>query len=404
MHPIFTSPSSSRKGLGVVALASTVLLLAVSMGNGGAAGSTTRNAPSCNRGDLNIERSRYGTAPGGGTVHLYKLTNSHCMRVRIITYGGIIQSLSVPNRNGRVRNVALGFSSLDQYVNQNDPYFGAIIGRYANRIADGRFTLDGVTYDLPVNNDPNTLHGGPKGFHTRVWGAQPVQDTNSVGLRLSYTSRDGEQGFPGRLETEVRYTLTENNALRMHYLATTNKPTVINLTNHSYFNLGGEGSGTIYDHKLKIHANHYSPVDSTLIPTGRIARVAGTPFDFRTFKAVGARIRNSHPQLLTGLGYDHNYVLNGGQGLKPAARLADPESGRVLHILTTEPGIQFYSGNFLDGTLIGTSGHTYRQSDGLALETQHYPDSPNQRKFPSTVLRPNETYDTTSVFRFSTTG
>ncbi len=401
MQPTF---SSRRKRLRAAIVGSTVLLLAASLGPSSAAGSVSSGAPDCNRGRPSIDRQRYGTAPGGAPVHLYKLTNSHCMRVKIITYGGIIQSLSVPNRHGRSRNVALGFSSLDDYVEQNDPYFGAIIGRYANRIANGEFTLDGVTYELPVNNDPNTLHGGPKGFHTKVWDAQPVQDADSVGLRLSYTSRDGEQGFPGRLETEVTYTLTENNALRMHYMATTSKPTVVNLTNHSYFNLGGEGTGTIYDHKLKINANRYTPVDSTLIPTGRIARVAGTPFDFRTPKAVGARIRNSHPQLLTGLGYDHNYVLNGGRGLQPAARLADPKSGRVLHILTTEPGVQFYSGNFLDGTLVGTSGHTYRQGDGLALETQHYPDSPNQRHFPSTVLRPNETYDTTTVFRFSTTG
>jgi len=399
-----TTLLSPKKSLRAVLVGMAVLLLAASIGAGGAAGSVSHSAPGCSRGNLNIARERFGTAPGGAAVHLYRLTNSHCMRVKIITYGGIIQSLSVPNRNGRTRNVALGFSNLDDYVEQNDPYFGAIIGRYANRIANGEFTLDGVTYELPVNNDPNTLHGGPKGFHTKVWDAQPLQDADSVGLELDYTSRDGEQGFPGRLETQVRYTLTENNALRMHYLATTSKPTVVNLTNHSYFNLGGEGTGTIYDHRLKINANHYTPVDSTLIPTGRIARVAGTPFDFRTSKTVGARIRNSHPQLLTGLGYDHNYVLNGGRGLRPAARLTDPKSGRVLHILTTEPGIQFYSGNFLDGTLIGTSGHTYRQSDGLALETQHYPDSPNQRDFPSTVLRPNATYDTTTVFRFSTTG
>ncbi len=399
-----TTLLSPKKSVRAVLVGMAVLLLAASIGAGGAAGSVSHSAPGCSRGSLNIARERFGTAPGGAAVHLYRLTNSHCMRVKIITYGGIIQSLSVPNHNGRTRNVALGFSNLDDYVEQNDPYFGAIIGRYANRIANGEFTLDGVTYELPVNNDPNTLHGGPKGFHTKVWDAQPLQDADSVGLELSYTSRDGEQGFPGRLETQVRYTLTENNALRMHYLATTSKPTVVNLTNHSYFNLGGEGTGTIYDHRLKINANHYTPVDSTLIPTGRIARVAGTPFDFRTSKTVGARIRNSHPQLLTGLGYDHNYVLNGGRGLRPAARLTDPKSGRVLHILTTEPGIQFYSGNFLDGTLIGTSGHTYRQSDGLALETQHYPDSPNQRNFPSTVLRPNETYDTTTVFKFSTTG
>lgn len=400
MYPTTTSRGKVTRA----AVVGTALLLLAAMMIPSGFARSSQAAPACSRGSLDITRQRYGTAPGGEAVHLYRLTNSHCMRVDIITYGGIIQSLSVPNRNGRSRNVALGFARLRDYVQNNDPYFGAIIGRYANRIANGEFTLDGVTYELPVNNDPNTLHGGPEGFHTKVWEAQPSQGPDRVALRLNYTSADGEQGFPGRLETEVRYVLTENNALRMRYLATTNKPTVVNLTNHSYFNLGGEGTGTIYDHNLKINANHYTPVDSTLIPTGRIARVAGTPFDFRTSKAVGARIRNSHPQLLIGRGYDHNYVLNGGRGLKPAARLADPKSGRVLHILTTEPGIQFYSGNFLDGTLVGTSGHTYRQSDGLALETQHYPDSPNQPEFPSTVLRPGETYDTTTVFRFSTIG
>ena len=398
MNPIRTS--SKRVIRPVVLVGAAVVLLAASMSAPVAAGSSG-TAPDCNRGSLDITRRPYGTAPGGKAVHLYRLTNSHCMRVDIITYGGIIQSLSVPNRNGKARNVALGFADLEDYVENNDPYFGAIIGRYANRIANGQFTLDGVTYELPVNNDPNTLHGGPRGFHTKVWGARPLEGPNTVGLRLTYTSPDGEQGFPGRLETTVRYVLTENNALRMRYRATTTEPTVVNLTNHSYFNLSGEGSGTIYDHNLKINASHYTPVDPTLIPTGRIARVAGTPFDFRTPKVIGGRIRNSHPQLLIGRGYDHNYVLD-GRGMKPAARLADPKSGRVLHILTTEPGIQFYSGNFLDGTLVGTSGHTYRQSDGLALETQHYPDSPNQPDFPSTVLRPGETYDTTTVFKFTT--
>jgi aldose 1-epimerase len=366
----------------------------------GTAGARSRGCPDR---QPNVEVSPFGTTPAGEEVDLYTLSNSHCVEVKIITYGGIVQALRVPDRDGRLRNVVLGFDNLDDYVNNNSPYFGAIIGRYANRIAEGKFTLDGTTYRLAVNNPPNALHGGPTGFHTKVWDGEAFVRSHRVGVRLAYTSPDGEEGYPGTLQTEVVYTLTDDNALRIEYHATTDEPTIVNLTNHSYFNLEGEGSGTIYDHVLKISADRYTPVDATLIPTGELSPVAGTPFDFRRPTTIGARIRADHPQILIGRGYDHNFVLKGG-GTRPtlAARVVDPASGRVLTIRTTEPGMQFYSGNFLDGTLVGTSGHVYRQSDGFALETQHYPDSPNQPNFPSTVLRPGEEFDSTTVFKFST--
>jgi aldose 1-epimerase len=323
--------------------------------------------------------------------------------VKLITYGVAIQSLKVPDRHGRRANVTLGFNNLGDYLKSTNPYFGCITGRYANRIANGRFTLDGVTYQLARNNGPNHLHGGNVGFDKVVWDAEVVRGKGFVGVRFHYLSPDGDENYPGALNTFVTYTLNNRNALRMRYEATTDAPTIVNLTNHAYWNLAGEGSGDINDHELLLRASHYTPVDPTLIPTGEIAPVGGTPFDFRDSTRIGKRIRDNHPQLVIGRGYDHNWVLDRrSSGLKLAARLKDPRSGRVLEVLTEEPGIQFYSGNFLDGTLYGTSGRAYRQGDGLALETQHFPDSPNHANFPSTVLRPGDTYDTTTVYRFST--
>jgi aldose 1-epimerase len=349
-----------------------------------------------------ITRQAWGRTTAGVAVDRYTLS-ANGMRVRILTYGGILQSIETPDRRGRPANVTLGFDNLRDYETKS-PYFGCITGRYANRIAKGRFTLDGVQYQLPINNDPNSLHGGTVGFDKHVWQATPMTTNDGVALRLRFTSPDGDQGYPGELTATVTYTLTDDRAIRMDYLATTSKPTVVNLTNHAYFNLAGEGSGTIDGHQLMLNASRYTPVDSTLIPTGAIDPVAGTPMDFRRATAIGARNRDGFPQLVIGRGYDHNWALDRRDDtytrLELAARATDPGSGRQLTVLTTEPGIQFYGGNFLDGTLVGTSGRVYRQGDGFALETQHYPDSPNHANFPSTVLRPGQTYRTTTVYQF----
>jgi aldose 1-epimerase len=377
-------------------------------------------------GSLSIEKESFGQLPDGTAIDRYTLSNGR-VTAKIITYGGIIQELWAPDRRGRTANVTLGFADLAGYTTgapgyppgaaPNPAYFGAIIGRYGNRIANGRFALDGNEYTLDINNDPNSLHGGFLGFDKQVWAATPSLGKRSVSLALTRTSDEGEgcthtippdcTGYPGNLEVEVVYRLDKRNNLWMDYTATTDESTVVNLTNHAYWNLAGEGTGTIYDHQLTLNAPSYTPVDATLIPTGAIDPVAGTPFDFTTPHAVGERIRENHPQLVFGRGYDHNWVLDrpaGDTRLIEAAKLRDPFSGRALTVWTTEPGIQFYSGNFLDGTLYGTSGRAYRQGDGLALETQHYPDSPNKPQFPSTRLDPGDTYETTTIYSFSASG
>ncbi len=342
----------------------------------------------------------YGKTADGNSIEEYTLRNARGMEIKLITFGGILTSIRVPDRNGRHANVALGFGRLAKYEAEH-PYFGAITGRYANRIAGGRFSLDGVEYHLFKQDGANSLHGGEVGFDKRVWAATPVDK----GVELSYLSADGEEGYPGNLNVNARYSLSADNVLRIDYSATTDAPTIVNLTNHSYFNLMGEGEGTIYDHILTLNADAYTPTDAGQIPTGEIASVAGTPFDFRVPKMIGPGQRSADPQIVMAKGYDHNFVLNRG-GLSDgelgfAARVYEPRSGRIMEVWTTEPGVQFYAGNVLDTTLVGASGRLYRQSDGLALETQHFPDSPNQPGFPSTVLRPSERYESTTEYRFS---
>jgi aldose 1-epimerase len=348
-----------------------------------------------------VSKASFGTTPDGQVVDVYTLRGAGGMEVRAITFGGIITSIRVPDRRGNLADVALGFNELTPYL-RNPPYFGAIIGRYGNRIAKGRFTLGGRTYTLAVNNAPNHLHGGIKGFDKVVWKAEPFTSGDDVGLAFTHTSPDGDEGYPGTLNVKVTYTLDAGNALSFEYEATTDKPTPVNLTQHSYFNLAGEGTGDILGHVLTIYASRMTPVDASLIPTG-IAPVDGTPFDFRVPTPIGGRIRDNDPQIRNGNGYDHNFVLDrNGNGLSLAARVEEPVSGRVLEVSTTEPGMQFYTGNFLDGSLTGKSGRPYAQRTGFALETQHYPDSPNQPAFPSTILEPGQTYHSKTVYTFKT--
>jgi len=350
--------------------------------------------------EASVTRGSFGRLPDGTAVEVFTLTNTAGVEVRAITYGGIIVSIRTPDRVGTPGDIALGYDTLDGYV-KNNPYFGCIAGRYANRIAKGRFTLDGQTRTLATNNGPNHLHGGVKGFDKVVWGGEPFKNASGVGVVLTYTSRDGEEGYPGTLKTRVTYTLTDRNELAVAYEATTDKATVVNLTQHTYFNLAGAGTRDILGHELQLDADRYTPIGATLIPTGELAPVAGTPFDFRKPVAIGARINQDHPQLEAGGGYDHNFVLaRTGPGLSHAARVVDPTTGRTLDIATTEPGIQLYSGNFLDGTITGKAGRVYAHRSGFCLETQHFPDSPNQPTFPSTVLRPGQEYKTTTVFTF----
>jgi aldose 1-epimerase len=345
-----------------------------------------------------VTRAAFGQLPDGTAVESFTLRNSHGVEVRAITYGAIIVSLRVPDRDGRFDDVVLGHDDLAGYV-ASSPYFGAVVGRYGNRIAKGRFTLDGKTYTLATNNGPNHLHGGVRGFDKVVWKADPPAP-GAASVTFRYTSPDGEEGYPGTLAARVTYTLSDRDELTFEYSATTDKATPINLTQHSYFNLGAPGSD-ILGHELTLDADRFTPVDATLIPTGQLAPVSGTPFDFRKPTAIGARIGQDDEQLRRGGGYDHNFVLNRpGEGLRRAGRLADPRSGRTMEILTTEPGVQFYSGNFLDGTIKGKGGVVYKHRSGLCLETQHFPDSPNQPSFPSTIQRPGKEYRSKTVLVF----
>ncbi len=348
-----------------------------------------------------IKRQVFGEVPGYGMVDLYTLVNRNGFEARITNYGGIVVSLFAPDRNGVWADVVLGYDTLEDYLKDNSPYFGSIVGRVGNRIAGGRFSLDGVEYTLARNNGPNHLHGGIRGFDKVVWAAEALGGPDGPVLRLSYTSSDGEEGYPGTLETVVTYTVTSDNELRIDYGAFTDRPTVVNLTHHSYFNLAGTGSGNILGHELTINSDRFTPIDDTLIPTGEVRSVKGTPLDFTVPALIGARIGDDYDQLAFGIGYDHNWVLNRpDKGLSFAARVREPGSGRVMEVYTTEPAIQFYSGNFLDGTITGKGGAVYRQRDGLCLETQHYPDSPNKPEFPSIVLRPGERYAQTTTYRF----
>lgn len=349
-----------------------------------------------------VSRDSFGTLPDGTEVHLYTLTNANGLVARITNYGGIMTELHVPDREGKIEDILLGSDRLEDYLSQTF-YLGALIGRYGNRIDGGRFELDGSTYKLPANDGDNHLHGGVKGFDKVPWTAKPVE--GRAALELSYLSEDGEQGYPGNLDVTVVYELTDENALVIRYEATTDAPTIVNLTQHNYYNLRGQGEGSIVDHELQIHADRYTPVDEGLIPTGELAPVEGTPMDFRKPRPIGSRIEAENEQLARGAGYDHNWVLSNepSEGdLRLAARLYEPGSGREMTVLTSEPGLQFYSGNFLDGTLAGKDGAVYHFRYGLCLETQHFPDSPNQPEFPSTRLDPGETYRTTTHYVFST--
>jgi aldose 1-epimerase len=346
-----------------------------------------------------VTKASFGTADGQ-SVDLYTLRNVHGVEARITNYGGILVSLKVPDRNGKFDDVVLGFNDLDTYL-KGHPYFGALIGRYGNRIAKGRFTLNGVEYKLAVNNGENTLHGGLKGFDKVVWTGKEMKTKGGPAVVLTYLSKDGEEGYPGNLNVRVVYTLTNNNELKIEYSATTDKDTVTNLTHHSYFNLAGEGNGDILSHIVTINGSRFLPTDAGSIPTGELRKVAGTPFDFLTAHAIGERINQDEEQLKLGNGYDHTWIINGRPGtLRLAATAYESTSGRTMQVWTTEPGVQFYTGNFLDGTLTGKSGKIYQRRFGFCFETQHYPDSPNHPAFPTTTLKKGATYRSTTIYRF----
>jgi aldose 1-epimerase len=410
---------SNRAQLATRISAAAILALgltaALGLGQASAAPTSAGKAAGCSP---TVSKQAYGSAYDSYfkknlPVYRYTLTNCRGMQVKILSWGGTTQSITVPGRNGKKADVILGFKTLKDYVTEDSPavtvnggpYFGELPGRYANRIAKGEFTLDGKTYHLPINNNGNTLHGGLIGFGNHVWASHAVHNSNGAGVALTIVSPNGDQGFPGKLTLTVTITLNNQNDLRLHYHATTNKPTVVNFTNHDYFNLAGEASGTAYNQKVQINADRYTPTDSTQIPTGVLAPVAGTPFDFRTPHTIGSRINVDNKQLLIAQGYDHNWVLNKTgptlDGLRLAARAWDPGSGRELSVWTDQPGVQFYSANFLTGTLVGISNHIYRQGDGYTFETQHFPNSPNQPNFPTTTLNPGQVFNSTTIDQFS---
>ena len=349
-------------------------------------------------------RSSFGSMPDGRTVEAVKLQNGHGTSVTVISYGARVQSLLTPDRDGHVADVALGYSTMDGYLSKRQ-FFGATVGRFANRIAKGRFTLDGVRHQLTLNDGPNSLHGGSGGLDTRLWNVAAVTQGPTASVTFSDVSPDGDQGYPGRLAVTVTYSLSEDNQLTIDHRATTDKTTIVNLSNHTYWNLDGEGSGTVMDQTLTIPADEITPTDDTLIPTGAFLAVAGTPYDFRRAKAIGKDIRDGHSQqLMAGKGYDMNWVISRAKSARPrlVAQVESPDSGRVLRLYSDQPGLQFYSGNFLDGTTVGKSGHTYRQGDAFVLEPQFFPDTPNHPAFGSAVLRPGQVYENRMVYRFST--
>ncbi|WP_213879225.1 aldose epimerase family protein [Pseudomonas sp. dw_358] len=355
---------------------------------------------------LTQQRSDFGKLTDGTPIEKYTLSNSHGMHVSVITYGAVLQSVIVPDKHGKADDVLLGFDDPQSYQKNADPHFGATIGRYGNRIANGTFSLDGQVYKIPLNAGPNAMHGGPKGFDTHVWKATPTQSKGSVGVTLSYVSPDGEMGFPGTLKTEVTYSLNERNELRIHYHATTDKPTVLNLTNHGYYNLAGAGNGTVLDQVATLHASHYTPVSAKLIPTGELAAVAGTPMDFLKPTVIGTHIKDDNQQLKYAEpakgGFDFNYVLDTkGDLSKTAVEISDPVSGRHLQLFTTQPAVQLYTSNSLDGTITGKGGKVYQHWGAVALEAEHFPDSPNQPAFPTTRLNPGQVYAQTTVLKFS---
>jgi aldose 1-epimerase len=354
-------------------------------------------------GAATLDHAPYGTTQGGQAVEIFTMTNDHGLRVRFLSLGGVITEIDAPDRAGRLDDIVLGLNNLREYETLPG-HFGAITGRYANRIGGAQFTLNGQTYHLIANNGPNTLHGGPNALDRQVWTVTPLTVPAGVAATLSYVSPDGDQNFPGTLTTSVTYTLTNDDVLQIAYVASTDKDTVVNFTNHSYFNLAGNGSGSVADQTLLVNADRYTPTGPDQIPTGEIAPVEGTPLDFRQMMPIGARLHSAFQQMVYAHGYDHNFVLNKspGDGVTFAARAYDPRTGRVIDCFTTEPGVQVYTSNGMNGSVVGSSGTTYRQTEGFTLETQHFPDSPNKPNFPTTELKPGQDFRSTAIFRFAT--